>query len=85
MRAMIVLQLFFARKDRLFVDELDDRFLTADAYRIGGRTGTARGERIEGMLCGAVLQRMEGDDRDSAARIQMVRDGFQRGFNDRDF
>ena len=85
MRAMIVLQLFFARKDRLFVDELDDRFLTADTDRIGGRTGTARSKRIEGMLCGAVLQGMEGDDRDSAARIQMVSDGFQRRFNDRDF
>ena len=53
MRAVVVLQLLFAGKDRLFVNELDDGLFAANTDRIGGRAGATGGERVEGVFCGA--------------------------------
>ena len=78
-------QLFLARQNGLFIDELHNGLFPANADGIGRRTGTARGKRSKRMLCGAVLQRMERDDGDPAAGIQMIGNGFQRRFDDGEF
>ena len=82
MRTVVILQLLLTRKNRLFIDQLDDGLFSADADGIRGRASTTCGERVEGVLGSAVFQGMERDDCDSAARIQMVSDRFQRRLND---
>ena len=79
---MVIRKLFLARQDGLLVDELHRGLFAADADGIRGRTGTACREVCEGMLSSAVFKRVEGDDGDSALRIQVIRDRLQRRFDD---
>ena len=82
MRTVVILQLFLAWKNRLFIDQLYDGLVPADTDGIRGRASTTCGERVEGVLGSAVFQGMERNDCNSAARIQMVSDRFQSRFND---
>ena len=70
MRTVVILQLFLAWKNRLFIDQLYDGLFPADADGIRGRASTTCGERVEGVLGSAVFQGMEGYYRHSSALVQ---------------